>query len=72
LRDAEGIIEVSDGGGATRTRCLHAGVCKWLRAYVKQPCAAPTLAVGGATENLRSLLKRKSKLNLMFKWGYKL
>jgi len=46
LRDAEGIIEVSDGGGATRTRCLHADVCKWLRVYVKQPCAAPTLAVG--------------------------
>lgn len=59
MRDAEGIIEVSDGGGVAGTRCLRAGVCKWLRAYVKRPCAAPTLAAGGTAGNFTSPSKRK-------------
>lgn len=53
----ERIIEVSDGGGTARTRCLRAGVCKWLRAYVKRSCAAPSFAAGckkGTNRNLRS------------------
>lgn len=64
MRDAEGIIEVSDGGGMARTRCLCTGVCKWLCAYVKQPSAAPTFAAGGATGNHLSPLKRRIKINV--------